>query len=406
MLEKSRNGLGHASSNSGKWISRLAEQPSPESNGGSGHYPNTPAFTPTSSPTAQPARMVDAVQVPIELEHNIMAEKQRLEMEQSRRLIPVIANPTKPKNGMKASPGSGRRGEHQDTQQLFTSMVSAAKKVEDHSKLDATLVIAKRTSLAQNQKLGDSAPTANGIALLSLSSRLPDRQEGSAPGQRSRGPRNDASTQEKTQPPQNRSDFYNHLKRMSVVAPSGDNGDSSMRTKQPNSASSINRGVSSEEARSNSVPTKASDKNGSYRYGEDPGDDSCKENGSGEEAVEDASSVLDACGHDHVHGEGMVHRADDSHLLQPSPEEEKFLISMGWSANDKVTLLTEEEISAWRRKKKPHTSLSAGSLGAIRGTQAVRSYSCTTFHFSSLIHHSSQTFLVGSDLTTSDSDSM
>lgn len=214
------------STNHGRWTSRLAEQPLVESNGDSLYaQPYSQPIPAVPMPPAQPARMADAVQQsPVDPAQNIIAEKQRLEMEQSRRLIPVIANPGKTKNGTKSQAGNGRRGEHRETLQRFTSMVSAAKKVEDVPKLDSTLVLPKKTGLT-TQKLVETssfAPSTNGLAPLSPAPQ--ERQDIPPRSHRPRGESQDFGTHEKSKAQereQNRLAFFNNLRRKSGVIPSG-----------------------------------------------------------------------------------------------------------------------------------------------------------------------------------------
>lgn len=116
-----------------------------------------------------------------------------------------------------------------------------------------------------------------------------------------------------------------------------------------------------------------------------------------------STPVVEMCVHEEVHGEEIEEEEDDSHLWLPSAEEERFLISLGWSANEEVTLLTEEEISAWQEQKKMHSSMPLRSPGAQRSAQRFSSYSCSAFHMNTLRQ---QRLLVGSEMTTSDSDSM
>lgn len=125
------------------------------------------------------------------------------------------------------------------------------------------------------------------------------------------------------------------------------------------------------------------------------------QNGTAQKGLQ-SSPAVERCVHEQVHGEEIEEEVDDSHLWLPSAEEERFLISLGWSANEEVTLLTEEEISAWQQQKKMHSSVALRSPGA-RGPQRFSSYSCSAFHMNTLRQ---QRLLVGSEMTTSDSDSM
>ncbi|GMH32186.1 hypothetical protein BSKO_00020 [Bryopsis sp. KO-2023] len=401
---------GHSSSGSqGRWTSRLAEQPLIEENGDIPPRRSPPPPPPPPSlspPPAQPARMADAVQQnPVDPEQNIIAEKHRLEMEQSRRLIPVIATPgAKTKGGVKGQSGGGRRGEHRDTLQRFSNMISATnKRMEDVQKHDSTLVLPKKSgSVSQrNMVLETSISGMNGHTTQHSTSPGPDRQDIPPRGRRSRGESHDFSTHEKAKAQereQNRIAFYNNLRRQSgQLAPSGENVEPISVVKRTVSEPSV------------FDPTNlGKDHEGDGKGGS--GVDSIGDDGmvisKAKDSIESRMKELHVGADGGLCSEKSSENYDDSHLWMPSAEEERFLVSLGWSANDEVTLLTEEEIAAWR-KEKAHTSTAATlSLKSRAGARGFAPCACSAFHLNTIWHHTSSGFLVGSERTTSDSDSM
>eukprot|EP00803_Ostreobium_quekettii_P010357 evm.model.scf_81.13 EVM.evm.TU.scf_81.13 scf_81:143960-146141(+) len=406
-VDKAPAWLAQAGGSHGQWTSKLAEVPP-----GRHTHEGSDCSEPRPLSGSQSARMADAVQQgPPELGQQTVTDKQRLEVKQSRMMIPVVPPQTKVK-GAKVT-GRGRNERDRDVK-LYNSMVSASMKVEDSQK-DGTVVLGRRTGVLPKMTIswGEAPAALNGIV---QEAQLSDAGYGELNGHHqhsaSMGRRDSAMVQERQrqhQRQQSRNSFFDLLKKKSSGGGDLGHPEAVKRVVSAPTGRMKSLVACSMEPSALQVPVedkKHEEEDGGKvdGSGDGPNHVQCSSADQGDCLVPQDSleTVLVHSPKAEDRFRGQISSFEACPCVPPSAEEERLLREMGWESdqdNDDDFHLTEEEISAFKAQQYKRRQSRSSVLSPIQ---------CTSLRMCQAKLYNSSEFLAGShgsELTASDSES-